>query len=102
MMSISHNFNFESKTFFIKTPERFDLQVHPEIREITDNIPPAAKFIVFEMENTVYIDSTALGMLLILRKTAIPNMQTISITNVTPYVKKALDVAQFGDLFTIT
>ena len=101
-MSVSHHFNFGSKTLTIKVPERFDFDCHQSIREIKDNIPPGAQFIVFDLSKTVYMDSAALGMLLVFRDKAVVHKQSITLSNVSPYVKKVLEVALFHTLFTIS
>ena len=54
-----------------------------------------------DLAGTDYLDSSALGMLLLLREHAGGEGAAIQIINASPDVKKILDVANFGKLFDI-
>jgi anti-anti-sigma factor len=55
-----------------------------------------------DLSGTDYLDSSALGMLLLLREHAGGEGSKIDIVNSSPDVKKILDVANFGKLFEIS
>ncbi len=54
---------------------------------------------VVDLRGTEYIDSAALGMLLVLRESA--GSATVRITNSRPAVRKILQIANFNTLFSI-
>ena len=56
---------------------------------------------VVDMSQTTYLDSSALGMLLLFKEHAGDRASDITIRGSTPNVKKILDVSQFDKLFTI-
>ena len=59
-----------------------------------------AQYIV-DLSATEYLDSSALGMLLLLREHAGGESSNIRISKASPEVKKILDVANFEKLFNI-
>ncbi len=54
-----------------------------------------------DMQETSYLDSSALGMLLLLRDHAGGDKATIEIRNCSPDVKKILTISNFEQLFDI-
>jgi HptB-dependent secretion and biofilm anti anti-sigma factor len=52
--------------------------------------------------STEYVDSSALGMLLVLRDKVAGDKTAISIKNVRPEVMKILEIANFDKLFTLS
>ena len=53
------------------------------------------------MSDTTYLDSSALGMLLLLRDHAGGDLSSIKIINCNEDVRKILVISNFGRLFTI-
>jgi anti-anti-sigma factor len=53
------------------------------------------------MKDTTYLDSSALGMLLLLRDHAGGDTANIKIVNCNPDVKKILTISNFEQLFSI-
>ena len=56
---------------------------------------------MIDMKGTSYLDSSALGMLLLLRDYAGGDDASISIVNANDDVKKILSISNFEQLFTI-
>ena len=54
-----------------------------------------------DLSGAEYLDSSALGMLLLLREHAGGESSKIDITHASDEVRKVLDVANFGKLFNI-
>jgi len=77
---------------------RFDFSCHQDFRKAYESIGPVPECQV-DLKDTEYIDSSALGMLLLLRE-AYPDT-VVKIQNATPSVKKILQIANFGSLFKI-
>lgn len=83
---------------------RFDFQVHKEFKEaytgLFDNA--AVRLIEIEMSKLDYLDSSALGMLMLLNERAKPVNKIISLVNPSGMVNQVLEVANFNRLFNIT
>jgi len=82
---------------------RFDFNSHRQFREayqqVLDN--PEVKEIELDLGAVDYLDSSALGMLLLLREKATAAHMTIALTNCRGVVQQVLEVASFNKLFTI-
>jgi len=90
------------KELQIKVAGRFDFGVHQDFRKATDMIDNSIKSIVIDLQQTDYVDSSALGMLLVLRDKMSEARQAIKIINVQPEVKKILQIANFDKLFMLS
>lgn len=85
----------------IKIQGRFDFSVHKEFKiayESSDEKPGSFEV---DLAGTSYLDSSALGMLLLLRDYAGGDSSSISITNTSSDIKKILTISNFGKLFKI-
>ena len=78
---------------------RFDFNCHQEFRRSYENAPGAFIEYVVDLKATEYIDSAALGMLLVLRESV--GAAKVRITNSRPAVRKILQIANFDSLFAI-
>ena len=83
-------------TVTYKLPERFDFACREDFRALIDRGRDAST-IVIDMVETTYVDSSALGMMLLLRNSC----RNVKIINATGYVKKVLAVASFNELFSV-
>jgi len=79
---------------------RFDFKLHKEFREAYKNVGPATHLTV-DLGQAEYMDSSALGMLLLLREHLGGNQAKVSIVNCAPEIKKILQIANFHKLFTM-
>jgi HptB-dependent secretion and biofilm anti anti-sigma factor len=83
---------------------RFDFSVHREFHDAC--LKPLQNPVVTEIEIDLgavdYLDSSALGMLLLLREKASSANKTTSLTNCHGVVAQILDVVNFNKLFVIT
>ncbi len=86
-------------TIRILPPDRFDFSCHLEFRDAFSKHDGKLKYIV-DLRGTNYIDSSALGMLLLLRQHA-GDGRRVSIINAKPDVLNILEVVNFGDLFIL-
>ena len=82
---------------------RFDFQVHREFKEaytpLVDNA--AVREIEVEMSKVDYLDSSALGMLMLLNERAKGANKTVSLLNTSGVVSQVLEVANFSKIFNI-
>ena len=88
----------------IKLQGRFDFNSHRNFRASIDTVlsnPQQRKIIRVDLGAVDYLDSSALGMLLILRDKAQAIGGTVELINCHGNVAQILDVANFKALFSI-
>ncbi|MFT3931530.1 MAG: STAS domain-containing protein [Spongiibacteraceae bacterium] len=85
----------------IEVEGRFDFSAHLEFRKAYEKPGPKPKKFVIDMSRTSYLDSSALGMLLLLRDFAGGDSARINISHCSPEVKNILTVSNFDQLFTL-
>ena len=100
-MAISTNLDSASKTLSISVTGRFDFGVHQDFRRATDEAGSDINSIVVDMSEVDYLDSSALGMLLVLRDKVGEKQSAVQIKGAKPEVKKILEIANFDKLFTL-
>lgn len=86
----------------IKIQGRFDFSAHQEFRDSYEKTKEDPQGYVVDMKDTTYLDSSALGMLLLLRDHAGGDKSSIKIVNCNPDVKKILTISNFEQLFSIS
>ncbi|MDJ0881143.1 MAG: STAS domain-containing protein [Gammaproteobacteria bacterium] len=101
-MSINSSVSENGKTVTISVSGKFDFQLYDEFRSSYVDTQGAGIQYMVDLSGTDYLDSSALGMLLLLREHAGGEGSKIDIVNASPDVKKILDVANFGKLFEIS
>ena len=84
----------------IKVMGHFGFSLHKKFREAWQDPLPSARYVV-DLGETTYADSSALGMLLVLRDEAGGDNADIKITRCNADVKKILAIANFDQLFKI-
>ena len=86
----------------IKLQGRFDFDSHREFREAVETaIAAVGTQISVDLGMVDYLDSSALGMLLMLRDKAKGANRDVSLSNCKGSVKQVLDIANFSRLFRI-
>jgi len=99
-MSISSKLS--NGTLTVNISGRFDFSTHKAFRATLDSIDKHVKHVRVDMRTTDYLDSSALGMLLLLKSKMNDQKDAISLINAKPEVKKILEIANFGQLFTLS
>ena len=102
-MSITSSLSNDGKSLSIEIEGRFDASSLDEFRKCYEEISSddAPQFYNVDLKNAVYLDSSALGMLLVLRDYAGGESAQITISNCSPEVKKIFSISSFEQLFTI-
>lgn len=81
---------------------RFDFNAHREFREAVDQaLKEAGREVLVDLGAVDYLDSSALGMLLMLRDKAKGAAKEVALANARGSVKQVIDIANFGKLFTL-
>ncbi|MBF0098369.1 MAG: STAS domain-containing protein [Magnetococcales bacterium] len=89
-ISVKGKFSFESHHLFRKTYHNEDAQTQSKITHFS-----------VDLSETNYIDSSALGMLLLLREEALAKDATIALLHPQPEIRKILETANFHKIFEI-
>ncbi len=99
-MPISAICSNDGQESVIKISGRFDFGEHQAFKTACDACDSAQKY-TLDLRATEYVDSSALGMLLILRDKVGGDKSRVKILNANSEVKKVLSIANFEKLFTI-
>jgi anti-anti-sigma factor len=100
-MSITSQLSADGKTLTIAIDGRFDFSSHQDFRKAYEQVDRPVSAYVLEMAKASYLDSSALGMLLLLRDHAGGDNADISITHCSEDVKKILTISNFQQLFKV-
>jgi anti-anti-sigma factor len=93
--------NRDNKTVIV-LQGRFDFNSHREFREAVDQaVKEASREIHVDLGGVDYLDSSALGMLLMLRDKAKGAGKEVALASVRGSVKQVIDIANFGKLFAL-
>ena len=81
---------------------RFDFSVHKEFRDAYETALKNERLqdVVIDFQPTEYIDSSALGMLLILRE-RLGSKTRVKLTRCNKEIRSTLDISNFNKLFDI-
>lgn len=80
---------------------RFDFSSHQDFRGAYENLDAKPNRYIIDMQDTAYLDSSALGMLLLLRDHAGGDKAKIEIKNTSTDVRRILTISNFEQLFNI-
>ncbi len=88
----------------IRLTGRFDFNAHREFRDAVDQVlkNDGPQEIQVDFSGVDYLDSSALGMLLMLRDKARSAGKNVSLANCRGAVKQVIEIANFGKLFSIS
>lgn len=88
----------------IKLSGRFDFNTHREFRGAYEPLVMDAdvRSVIVDFTAVDYLDSSALGMLLMLRDKLTSVGKEVALIGVKGNVKQVLDIANFGKLFSIS
>lgn len=91
----------DGKTLTIAVEGRFDFSTHQAFRDAYEQGGEPLPAYVIDMTDTRYIDSSALGMLLLLRDYAGGDHASVRIENCNSDVRRILAISNFEQLFSI-
>lgn len=99
-MSINTTTEDGGKTLVLNVSGYFDFSLHKEFRQAYKGSEGVRRFVV-DLRETEYMDSSALGMLLLLREFATEQGGEVVLRNCSREVRKILEIANFQRLFRI-
>lgn len=91
----------DGKTLLVKLPSTFDIGIHKEFRALHADLDASVKAFAIDFSGTDHMDSSALGMLLLLRDELSTENTNIELVNCSDNIKELLTLARFDTLFTI-
>jgi anti-anti-sigma factor len=100
-MGVQFNIDNSGKELTIKVDGRFDFSAHQEFRGAYEAISSNVTHYIVDLGNTSYLDSSALGMLLLLRDHVGGDNARIKIVKCNDYVRKIFAISNFEQLFII-
>lgn len=100
-MSIFSSESPDGKELVIHIKGRFDFSTHQDFRNAYEEVADEPEAYIVDLREATYLDSSALGMLLLLRDHAGGDGHKVRIVNCNPDVKKILTISNFEQLFTI-
>ena len=100
-MAITANSSADGQELTIYVEGRFDFGAHQEFRDAYERIDSSPRRYVVDLKNTTYLDSSALGMLLLLLDHAGVDHAQVRLANCNGDVSKILAISNFEQLFQI-
>jgi len=92
----------EKKQLTITLNNSFDVSHYEAFKALCKQYDSPDMSFVIDFSNTLYMDSSALGMLLLLREQTKGDKARVKLVNVSGSVFKVLELAHFGQLFNIS
>jgi len=100
-MSVTATVSGDNNTAILKVSGRFDFSVHNDFRKAYKDIGITRGEYIIDLMNTEYLDSSALGMMLLLKEFAEGSGSSIRISNANNEILEILKIASFDKLFLI-
>ncbi len=100
-MTVSSRLSSDNKQMVISINERFDFSSHQQFRDAYNNERLKGLTYILDLSKTEYMDSSALGMILLLKDHVHLYSGDLIISKPSATVRKILEIAQFQRLMTI-
>ncbi|WDD96858.1 MULTISPECIES: STAS domain-containing protein [Thalassomonas] len=100
-MSIEKIVSADNQNVSIAIEDRFDFSLHQKFRESYADCDTNGTTFTLKLDKTSYMDSSALGMILLLKDHADKISGKVIINKPNETVNKILEIAQFHRLLTI-
>lgn len=99
--SVSYSINDGTAVFILRG--KFDFSQYSVFKDEQVRVleKPEVRHVVLDFSGLDYLDSAALGILLVLKDRASERKQTVAIRNASGVVREILDVAHFDRMFVI-
>ena len=99
-MTLKVESHSEANEVVIRLPQNFDFRAHKSFRDAFSKAVPDARYVV-DLEQTQYLDSSALGMLMQLREHVGGDKNRVRLVNADPSIVDILKIANFDKLMTL-
>ncbi|MBK1727243.1 STAS domain-containing protein [Halorhodospira neutriphila] len=99
-MAIQTRYEDDGQSLVLSVQGYFDFSLHKDFRQAYKGAEGVRRFVV-DLRDTEYMDSSALGMLLLLREFAGDQGGEVILRHCSREVRKILEIANFQRLFQI-
>ncbi|EXJ16124.1 STAS domain-containing protein [Imhoffiella purpurea] len=100
-MGVTSRIDESKRIVTIAVDGRFDFAQHKAFRDAYKDVDPRVMKFVVDLSSASYLDSSALGMLLLLREYAGGDPSRVTIGGCGDDVRRVLKIANFEKLFTL-
>lgn len=100
MSSLQTSYSESDRRLEIAIQGRFDFNLHKPFREAYKNRPSDIEYVV-DLGRAEYMDSSALGMLLLLKEHAGGDSARVSLAGANEEIRKILAISNFDRLFRL-
>ena len=101
-MAVESEYSKDENKLTIRVKGRFDFGKHEVFREAYEGQEVTPQKVEVDLRDATYLDSSALGMLLLLRDHAGGDDADVRVINCSPDVGKILAISNFHKLFEIS
>ena len=101
-MSVESEVSLDGTKLTIAVQGRFDFGSHQAFRDAYERFYKVPETYIVDLKDATYMDSSALGMLLLLRDHAGGDDAEVRVTNSNSDVRKILAISNFDKLFDIS
>ncbi|GKW51952.1 STAS domain-containing protein [Pseudoalteromonas sp. NCCP-2140] len=100
-MSLTRSTSADGAILTVQIKGKFDFNLVQSFRQAYADLNDNIDKVVIDLRETDYMDSSALGMLLNMKKNLSGKVETIQISNCQPQLKKILQISRFDKKFDI-
>ncbi|QGU32527.1 STAS domain-containing protein [Thermochromatium tepidum] len=100
-MSVTSRIDREKGVVTIAIDGRFDFAQHKDFRNAYKDVAPGSMRFVVDLSRASYLDSSALGMLLLLREHVGGDPDRVRLIGSSEEVRRVLKIANFDRLFRL-
>lgn len=100
-MAIHSTLSADGNELTLVIKGRFDFSAHQDFRGSYEKLNKKPERYIIDLKDTAYLDSSALGMLLLLRDFAGGDTARIEIRHASDDVRRILTISNFEQLFVI-
>ena len=101
-MGINSSYNTATNQYTITVGESFSFSSYADFRIAYEQMPNTATSLDIELQNTMTIDSSALGMILLMREKIAHQISKIELKNPQPAVMEIFKLANLDAIFEIS
>jgi anti-anti-sigma factor len=99
-MGFSANLSSDGSELTMAIDGRFDFNIHSDFRNAYRDLPATTRFVI-DLSNATFMDSSAMGMLLLLREHAGEKSANIRLTHCNPDIRKILSISNLDKMFVV-
>ena len=99
-MGFSSSLSSDDEELTMAIEGRFDFSIHADFRNAYRDLPSSTRFVV-DLARATFMDSSAMGMLLLLREHAGEKAANIRLLNCNADIRKILSISNLDKMFSV-